>query len=285
MLSHLLIASLLLFQSQQGGASRGGNGGGALPPPPAFHEPTPFERFVDKLDLDSKTQLPDVEKIFTTASAETTPIGRELIQLRLRMFELDSKPGEMAPVLAAYTTSATKMTAVEARTFQQVYALLNAKQQTKSADAFLLMAGLLDPPLPRAGRGDRRGGGGGGTENMTRMEFLTALFTLDGSEKKQVKSIMDAESKAAASLRDQWTTSRGVVGLAIQNGKGPADLDQAVSAHAAHAVAMAALEMKVLARIVAVLTPEQQAKIPAIQASVFLMRGAFTGKKWDTTPE
>lgn len=280
-MSQLLIAMLLVFQSQGG---RGGGGGGALPPSPSYHEPTPFERFVDKLDLDSKKQLPDVSKIFTAASAESTPIGREMIQLRLRLLDLDGKPDDAAPVLAAYTTAATKMTGLEARTFQQVYALLTSKQQPKSADAFLLMTGLLDVAVPRASRGDRRGGGGG-EASQTRMELLTSLFTLDGSQKKQVKSIMDAESKAQAPLRDQWTTSRAAIGTAIQAGKGPADIDQAVATHAAQAASMASVEMKTLARIVAVLTAEQKAKTAAIQVSVYMMRGAFAGKKWDITPD
>ncbi len=278
MLFQLLIATLFVFQTQAG---RGGGGGEALPPPPAFHEPTPFERFVDTLNLDDKKQLPDVEKLFTATAAETAPIGRDMIRLRLRLFELDGKPDETAPVLAAYTASATKLTAVEARTFQQVFALLNRNQQSKSADAFLLMAGLLDLPMPRAG--GRRGGAA--TTSLTRMELLTAMFTLDGSQKKQVKSIMDAEFKAQAALRDQWTTSRGVIGLAIQTGRSPAEIDQAVSAHVAQAVTMTTEEMKTLARITTVLTAEQNANVPAIHASVYLMRGAFTGKKWDVTPE
>jgi Spy/CpxP family protein refolding chaperone len=273
---------LLVLQSQQGG--RGGDGGGALPPPPAFHEPTPFERFVDKLNLDSKQQLPDVAKIFTATIAETTPVGREMVQLRLRMIEVDGKPDEAAPVLAAYTTAATKLTGIEARTYQQVYALLKKDQQTKSAEAFLLMEGLLDVPLPRAAQGDRRGGGGGGAASLSRMELLTSLFGLEGGQKKQVKSIMDAESKAAASLRDQWTATRAAIGTAIQAGKGPFDIDQAVSRHAADATLMASAEMKALVKIMAVLTAEQKAKVVAIQASAFFMRGAFTGKKWDTTP-
>ena len=271
-MSELLIAMVLLFQTAGG---RGGGGGGALPPSPAFREPTPFERFVAKLDLDDKKQLPDVEKIFTTASAESTAVGRELIQLRLRMVD------DAAPVVGAYTAAATKMGGVEARTFQQVYALLTTNQQKKSADAYLLMAGLLDVALPRAPQGAR----GGGAASLTRMDFLISAFTLDGAQKKQVKSIMDADYKAAKPLREQWIASRTAIGLAIQSAKTPAELDQAVSAHAAQAAAMAAAEANALAKITAVLTAEQKAKTVAIQASVYVLRGAFAGKKWDTTPD
>ena len=268
---------LLLFQSQAGGRQPVAAAG---LPPSAVHELTPFERFVDKLELDDKKQLPDVVKIFSGSAAPGAAIGREMIQARLRMVDLDGKP-EAAPVLEAYTAAVAKMTSLDARAFQQVYALLQKNQQSKAPDAFVLTAGLLDVSLPRtAGRR-----AGPNDPRPTRLELLTALFTLDGGQKKQVKSIMDAEFKASSPARDQWNASRLAIGAAIQSGKAAAEIDAAVAKHAADATTMAVAEARALAKIVAALTPEQKANAAAIQSAVFHLRLAFTGKKWDVSPE
>ena len=277
-MSTYLLAALLLFQSQAGGRQTGGYDG---PPLTGTHEPTAFERFADKLSLDDTRQLPDVAKILSAAAAQGAAIGREMISARLRLIELDGKP-EATAVLDAFTAASAKLTALDARTYQQVYAILDKGQQSKSADAFLLTAGLLDVALPRAGRGGR--GAGGNDIRPTRMELLTAVFTLDGAQKKQVKSIMDAESKASSAARDQWTASRMAIGKAIQSGAA-ADIEQAVSKHAADAAQMAAAEARAMAKIVALLTPEQKANASALQRAVFDMRLAFASKKWDVSPE
>ncbi|TAK15850.1 MAG: periplasmic heavy metal sensor [Acidobacteria bacterium] len=273
---HIVIAMLLVFQGQAGGRRPAAAAG----EPPRPGELTPFERFVEKLELDEK-QLPEVGKIFTAGAAEAAPTGREMIQARLRLVDLDGKPDDAAPVVAGLTAAALKMTTIDVRTYQRVHALLVKGQQSKSAEAFLMMAGLLDVATPRAG--GRRGGGPGG--GLTRMELLTAMFSLDGNAKKQVKSILDADYKAAASARDQWTATRTAIGTAIQSGKEPAAIEQAVTAHAPAASAVAVLEMKALAKILAALTPEARANTAAVQMAVYALRGAFSGKKWDVAPE
>jgi Spy/CpxP family protein refolding chaperone len=281
MVIHLLAASLLLFQGAGGRRPSGSDG----PPIAAAHEPTPFEVFAQKLNLDDETQLPQVAKILSAGAAQGSPIGRELIQARLRLIDLDGKP-EAAAQVDAITASALKLTALDAKTFQQIYAMLEKGQQSKAPEAFVLEAGLLDMATPRAGGGGGAGRGRGLADiRPGRLELLTTLFTLNDAQKKQVKSIMDAEYKASSAARDQWTASRMAIGKAIQSGSAPADLDQAVAKHAADAAQMAAAEARALAKIFALLTPEQKANTTAIQLAVFHTRLAFAGKKWDVSPE
>ncbi len=126
---------------------------------PMVPDPTPFEQFAGKLKLDPKKQLPDVQKIFTAAAGEAAPVSQEMMRLRVRMVALDGKPDELAPVTAAFAAAAARMAAIEVRAFGQVQALLKPGQLSKSADAFVLMAGLFNPPTPRAPRSPRGGGG------------------------------------------------------------------------------------------------------------------------------
>lgn len=275
---YLLAASLMLFQSTAGGRPQSEAAG---PPIAAAHEPTPFERFAEKLSLDENKQLPATAKILSGGAAEGSPIGREMIQARLRLIDLDGKP-EAAAVLDAFTASARKLTALDVKTFQQIYALLKKGQQSKSPEAFVLTAGLLDMSTPRTAGAGRRSLA---DIRPGRLELLTTLFTLTGDQKKQVKSVMDAEYKASSSARDQWTASRMAIGKLIQSSGAPAEIDQAVAKHAADATLMAAAESRALAKIVALLTPEQKANTAAIQMAVFHMRLAFAGKKWDVAPE
>jgi Spy/CpxP family protein refolding chaperone len=276
MLIHALVLSLVMFQSAGRPKTEPGASG---PPLTGTHEPTSFERFAEKLALDDSKQLPEVGKILSGAAAPGAAIGREMIAARLRLVDVDGKP-EGAPVMDALNAAEVKMTALDAKTFQQVYALLEKGQQKSAPDAFVLSAGLLDMSAPRAG--GRRGNPN--DPRPTRLDLLTSAFTLTGDQKKQVKSILDADYKASSATRDQWMASRTALGKAIQSGA-QADIDAAVTKHAADAAQMAAAEARSLEKIIAVLTPEQKANTAAIQTSVFHLRLVFAGKKWDVSPE
>src|SRR3972149_2976825 len=112
-------------------AQRGGGGGGGGAPQGGPTDPTPFEQFVDKFHLDERRQLPEVQKLFVAAAMAGEAISKEMMPLRVRMVELDGKPEELRPVVAAYGTQAQKMAALEARTFEQVYAILKDGQKSK----------------------------------------------------------------------------------------------------------------------------------------------------------
>jgi hypothetical protein len=130
------------------------------PPPNAVIDPTPFEQFVDKLKLDPKKQLPEVQKIFLAAAKEAVPISQDLLRLRAQMVEFEGKPDQLAPVKEAFTAASSRMVAAELKAFRQVQELLKPDQLSKSGEAFVLMAGIFNPPTPRAPRAPRGGGGG-----------------------------------------------------------------------------------------------------------------------------
>jgi hypothetical protein len=155
------------------------------------------------------------------------------------------------------------------------------------AAAVCLTAGFGSAPL-LAQRGGRGGGGGGmgggmGMVPATRLSMVTSTLKLDDAQKKQAKKTLDDAFKAAAPIRTALTAARQKLGAAIQAGD-DAQIEQAMAAYADQATAMAAAETKAVATIVRELTPGQ-ATAAAVQTTVSLMRGAFVGKKWDTTPD
>jgi Spy/CpxP family protein refolding chaperone len=135
-----------------------GGGSGA---PPMVADPTPFEQYVDKLTL-SSAQLAQIQKLFTTVAGEAAPISRELLGLRETMLtsELEGKADAFAAAAAGYATAAAKMAAVEIKAAQQAATVLTPKQISKSAEGFVVMAGLFNLPTPRLNlTAGRRGGG------------------------------------------------------------------------------------------------------------------------------
>jgi hypothetical protein len=156
MWARLAIALLTVVLVQPGGGSEArvqGGGGGPI------GDPTPFERFVDKLKLDGRTQLPAVQAIFTRIAGEAAPLEQELHRVRQQMVRSAGQPDELARLTANYAAAAAKMTATEVRAFDEVRALLKPNQLSKSGEAFVLMAGMFQPETPRS---TRRGGRGGG---------------------------------------------------------------------------------------------------------------------------
>jgi Spy/CpxP family protein refolding chaperone len=138
-----------------------------------------------------------------------------------------------------------------------------------------------------SGGGRRGGGGGGGFSSAAlrpRFAAMTDAFSLDEAQRKQVKSIMDAEHKQANALREALVKARAALGVAIESDQPPAVIDAAVADYAAKATAMAQAEMKALAQIVTGLTAEQRANQPGLDAVFFMMRGALFDKKWDSVP-
>ena len=122
---------------------------------------TPLQDFADKLRLDKNTQLPAVQQLFAEAAKEAAPIAQEMIELRQQLvnLELGNRSAETKAVLEAYANAAARMTGLETRVFQQVYATLKPFQQSRADEAFALMAGFFQFSGGRGGRGARGGGG------------------------------------------------------------------------------------------------------------------------------
>lgn len=134
----------------------------------------------------------------------------------------------------------------------------------------------------------QRGGGGGasmGPAPTTRAAALVTTLKLDNDQKKQIKTILDAAYKDAAPIRDALTKTRAAAGAAIQAGKDKADAEKILADYAVQVTAMASAEAKATARMKGLLSPDQQGDAAAWQSVIYIMRGAFIGKKWDTVPD
>jgi hypothetical protein len=125
--------------------------------------PTPFQQFVNRLRLDTKSQVQAAQEVFSEALKEASPVGQEMLQLRQQLVNLAlaNKRDEMKPVVDAYAAAAARMTGIEARAFAKVYATLKPNQQSGAPEAFVIMAGMFQPSAPRGGggRSGQRGGG------------------------------------------------------------------------------------------------------------------------------
>jgi hypothetical protein len=295
-----------MVSMQRGG---GGEQGGA---PPMASDPTPFEQIVDKLKIDEKKQLPDVQRMFSAVATEAQPIERELMRARLRMVQVADNPAELKAATEAFAAAEAKMVAIEVKAFRELQAMLKPNQLSKSVEAFGLMAGLFNPPTPRTGGPMRRGGGislniapgigsaasfqrggGGGMRGggmpggfsaPSRLNSFTLMFSLSEDQKKAVKKILDDEFKAAAGLRAALSSAREPIGVAIRDNQ-EAAIPGAIAAYAAAAADMATAEMKALAHVVSAISASNAPEASTVQTSVYMMRGAFSGKKWDTAPD
>lgn len=146
-------------------------GGGGAPSLGNYKVPTRFEVLSGKLDLDYKVQEPAADKILGVANQEALAIIPEMFLLRQRLLgaELEGRPEVVKLTVEAYVVAATKMAAIEAQAFKQLYAALKPNQHKKAPDGFLVMGGMFLPltaPATRGGGapsgGGAPGGGGGG---------------------------------------------------------------------------------------------------------------------------
>jgi Spy/CpxP family protein refolding chaperone len=120
-----------------------------------------------------------------------------------------------------------------------------------------------------------------------RLDILAVSLGLTKEQKDTVKSRIDAEHKGAAPVRARLLSTRAAIVAAIQAAKPQADIDAAVAAHAAEITAMTQLEVKALAEVLAMLTPDQQAKArtTGIRTPFFLFRGIFLDdRRWNVAP-
>lgn len=131
-------------------------------PPLDLSTPTPFLQFVSRLKLDTRSQVPAVQEVFSEALKEAAPIGQQMLQLRQQLVNLAlaNKRDEMKPVVDAYAAAAAKMTGIEARAFARVYRTLKPNQQAGGSEAFAVIAGMFHPSAPRAGAGSGQPAGG-----------------------------------------------------------------------------------------------------------------------------
>jgi hypothetical protein len=162
--SRFVVVMVLIGASAGAQAPQSGMGREDTGAPPLARVATPFEQFTSRLKLDARTQVPPVEQIFTEAQREAAPIAQKMLELRQQLVNvaLGIKPDDQKTVVEAYAAEAARMTAIEARAFAKVHALLKPDQQARAPQAFAIMAGIFQPAGGGRGRGERGGQRGGG---------------------------------------------------------------------------------------------------------------------------
>jgi Spy/CpxP family protein refolding chaperone len=134
----------------------------------------------------------------------------------------------------------------------------------------------------------QRGGGGRtgqapSVDARSRMELLSDAFTLTGSQRDAIRNRLDAAHKAGAPIRADLGTARAALAAAAAKATGGSDIATAAGAYAAAATAMTELEMKTLAEILAIVTPDQKKQGTA--AAFYLMRGIILDdRRWNEMP-
>lgn len=167
MILRLLLASALAIglasaQTRGGGGAGGGDMGadstmgGGMPRP---QRQSRLDILADKLHL-NKDQKEKATAIFSAAMEEAAPINEQIKQGRnvITGALIDGKTGDdINKLMAQYTDVLAQKSAVEAKAYGKLYAILDAKQQAKAATVFAdQMDGMLD------GGGRNRGGNRGG---------------------------------------------------------------------------------------------------------------------------
>jgi len=139
-----------------GGGRRGSEGMGMEMP--RVQRQSKLDVFADKLKL-NKEQKEQVATIFQAAMEEARPAneqiqkGRESIAGAMIGGKGDD---DVKKMMEQYAGLAAQMTAIEAKAFGKVYALLKPNQQSKAPAAFETMAGMFGEQP--GGRGRGRGG-------------------------------------------------------------------------------------------------------------------------------
>jgi Spy/CpxP family protein refolding chaperone len=120
-----------------------------------------------------------------------------------------------------------------------------------------------------------------------RLDILAASLGLTKDQKNTAKALMEEASKNAAPVRARLASTRAALGTSIETGQSQAEITAAIKAHAAEITAMTSLEMKTLARVLELLTPEQRTVVQqtGIRAPFYLFRGAFVEEKWNVAPK
>src|SRR5689334_7012605 len=140
-----------------GGGMGGMGGGGGMT---RMVRPSKLEMFAEKLKL-SREQKEDLLKILAAGREEATPLRQPIEQERINITEsiLKGNTDMLKKSMDNYSALMAQMAGVEAKAFAKVMATLKPNQQSKSAQAFELLAGTFDPPA--SGRGgmtrDQRG--------------------------------------------------------------------------------------------------------------------------------
>jgi Spy/CpxP family protein refolding chaperone len=138
-----------------GGTSGEAMGGGSA----RVQRQSKLDTIADKLKL-NKEQKEQVQTIFQAGTEEGRPVAEQILKEReaIAGAMISGASGDdIKKMWEQYAALAAQMTAIEAKAFGKVYALLKPNQQSKAPAAFELMAGMFGGP-GSGGRGRGRAG-------------------------------------------------------------------------------------------------------------------------------
>ena len=137
----------------------------------------------------------------------------------------------------------------------------------------------------RGGGGGRNGGGMGdmGSYPMpgstSRFDMISNMLKLNKDQKKDLKTTMDEAQKEATPVHEQILKSRDAIAQAVGGGKSQDEISQLVNAEAGLETQMTTIELKAFTKVFKTLDAEQQ---PQATGLLFLMKGVFNGKNWNS---
>ncbi len=131
-----------------------------------------------------------------------------------------------------------------------------------------------------AGMNGAGGTGYGGTARMQRqskLDMIVEKLKLNKEQKDQVQTIFLAAVEESRPIREQIMTSRETIAEAMITGKSQDDIRKLLDQYAGAAAQMTGIETKALAKVYALLKPNQQSKAPAAFEIMAGMFGAQVG--------
>jgi Spy/CpxP family protein refolding chaperone len=143
LLAGILMSGLLMAQ-RGGGGGAGGSGMGTMPMRP-IPPKTKADQIADRLKLNDqqKDQLLD---ILAAARQQAAPVREEMDKQRADIASalIDGKPqDEVQKLVDGYAAVAGRMASVEGDAFAKICAMLKPNQQSRSGQAFEIMAGMF----------------------------------------------------------------------------------------------------------------------------------------------
>ena len=157
----VLLMTMLPAAQGRGGGRGGGTGGGDVGGGGAGTR-SPFDLLVEELDLDQKTQVPAVAALLDQSEREAAALFQELVARRQDLLNVETNRSNDPGPAAAFTAAVTKLMALEARVFGDIYAQLTPKQKQKAAKGFDRLEALFKNTLSTSGGAPRGGRGGPG---------------------------------------------------------------------------------------------------------------------------
>jgi Spy/CpxP family protein refolding chaperone len=110
---------------------------------------------------------------------------------------------------------------------------------------------------------------------------LTVALQLTDSQKTQAKGIFQDARQSTQPIRQQLQQERLSIRAAIEAGKSPQEVQQMASAEGNELAQLAGIRAATMAKFHAILTPDQQAKLTALQQT----HGHSAGNKNETGSE